>query len=112
MLTMEVFVELKKRLAFLGIKPVEKSHFSLKNALIVFLLTYCSVAMSAFVFFESKSLIDFGNSFYGAASSTLNICTFSTLVMKSTKIFKIFRRLEDSIKKRKFDASYSLPTSK
>lgn len=98
----KMFIELKKHLAFLGMKSDGKSHFNIKNIIILFLLTYCFVAMSAYILFESKSLLDFGNTFYGVACMGLNIFTFPSNVQKRTKIFELFTRFEDLIEKRKF----------
>lgn len=97
--TMEVFIELKKHFAVLGIKSDGKSHFDIRNVIIVFLLTYCLIAMSAFILFEAKSLIDFANSFYEAASMGVGILTSSSNVLKRTRIFGLFTRFEDMIGK-------------
>lgn len=75
---MVIFVELKKQLALLGIKPEGQSHFNIKNLMIVLSFAICFFAMGTFILFESKSLIDFSKSFYGTATSGLNVITYSS----------------------------------
>lgn len=101
---MKIFIELKKRLALLGIKPISenRSKFIIKNVTILISFVSCFVAMCAFVLFEPKSLMDFGNSFYGAACTALNTISFSSNVLQSAKIFKLFSRLEEFVEEREF----------
>lgn len=103
---MAIFIELKKNFAFLGIKPDGRSHFNEKHSIIVFLLAFCCSGMGSFMLFESKSLMDFVNSFYGTACSALNFSTYSSNVLKRTQIFGFLNRMEDIIKKRKFTSDF------
>lgn len=64
--SMAIFIKFKKYFAFLGIKPDGRSHFNATNLLIIFLCAFCFIGMSEFLFFEPKSLMEYGNSFYGA----------------------------------------------
>lgn len=99
---MEIFIELKKHFSFLGIKPNNKSNFSVKNVIIIFLLVFCFIVMSLYIVFESELLINTGNTFYGAASAPLNAITLSSNVLKKSKIFQLFKRFEEMIIRRKF----------
>lgn len=99
---MAIFIELKKNFAILGIKPDGQSRFNKKHSMIAFSFALCCVAMGAFILFEPKSLMEFTNSFYGAASAILNFFTFSSNVLKRTKIFGFLARIEDIIEKREF----------
>lgn len=99
---MKVFKELRKHLAFVGIKPESESQFNIKNVIIVLILAFSIVSLSAFIIFEPISLTEFGHSFYGAACSALHIVTFSSNVLKSARIFKLFSDFEDVIKTRQF----------
>lgn len=99
---MEIFTELRQYFGILGIKPDKKSNFSAANVIIVFLLTLCCISMSLYIVFESESLISAGNTFYGAASAALNAITLSSNILKKSKIFDFFRRIEEMIMKRKF----------
>ena len=105
---MAIFIELKKNFAFLGIKADGQSSFSVKQSIIAFLLACCSFGMGAFMLFEPKSLMEFVNSFYGTACSVLNFSTYSSNVLKRTKIFGFLARIEDIIKKRKFCSDFIL----
>lgn len=99
---MAIFTELKKNFAVLGIKPDGQSRFNKKHSMIAFSFALCSIAMGAFILFEPKSLMEFTNSFYGAACAILNFFTFSSNVLNRTKIFVFLDTIEDIIKKRKF----------
>lgn len=101
---MAIFIELKKHFAFLGIKPDGQSHWNIKNKMIVFIFACCFITLR-FNLFESKSLMNFESSFYGAAGGVYNIITFSSNVVKRTRIFGLFDRLEDMIAKRRFHPS-------
>lgn len=105
---MELFIELKKNLAFLGIKPDGKMNFNLQNIAIMLLFTCFLVGMTAFIIFKLNSIIDFVHLFYNESTVALNICTFSSNVVKRNEIFELFNRFEDVIKNRKFDPNFIL----
>lgn len=86
----------------MDIKPERKSLISFKNLMIFSSLAFCFVTMVIFIFFEANSLVDFGNSFYGAATAMAIFIITSSNTLKSTKIFDLFARLEEFIKKRVF----------
>lgn len=97
---MEVFVELKKQFIAIGVKPNSKSNFNWLSVIIVLLLAWCFVGMSEFLLLEAKTMIDIGNSFYGAVCAALNILTYPSNVLKRNKIFDVITRFEDIINKR------------
>lgn len=104
---LKIFVEVKKRFAFLSIEPENKSHFNKKHVMILSSFAFCLIAMSAFVFIEakavseSKDFVEIGNAFYGASIMAVNMVTFSSNVLKSTQIFELITSLEDFINGRK-----------
>lgn len=99
---MEVFIELKKYLGFLGIKPDKKLNFNAENFAIVTLLTFCLTMMSLHIVFESESLINSVNTFYAIASTAFNSVTLLSNVLKKSKIFELFKGFQEMIIKRKF----------
>lgn len=102
---MDIFIHLKKRFISIGIVPDEKSNFNTKHLMIISLFACCFIGMITFILFESKSLMEFGLSFYGAATCGVNILTFSSNILERSKIFELITRFENIIEKRKF---YSL----
>lgn len=105
---MEIFIGVKKHFASLGIQPDTKSRFNTKNLMIMSQFVYCFIAMSAFFLFKSESMIDFGNSFYGAACVAVHISSFSSNILERNEIFELINRFEDTIKERKFYTSLVL----
>lgn len=99
---MKIFYELKKQFGFIGIKPNDKSNFNIKSLIILFLITFCFVTMSWYITFESESLITSANTLYGTLSLALNAITFSSNVLKKSKIFELFKSFEEMIISRRF----------
>lgn len=99
---MDIFIELKKYLSFLGIKPDKKSTCSAENLTIVILLSFCFISMSLYIVFESESLISSGSTFYATVSTALNIVTLSSIILKESKIFKLLKGFKEMIMNRKF----------
>lgn len=95
---MEIFVKLKKCFNQLGIRSKENANFNWKNSIITFLFACCSFAMIIFMFFEATDFMEFGNAYYGAASSGLNVIMLAFNVMKKKNIFQLIGRFEKMIK--------------
>lgn len=96
---MNIFVELKKLLKLLGIESHQK--FNRINLTALFLFAYCLLATIAFLSFEQKTFVDIGNAFFGAVSFFLNLFTLSSYVFKHSKIYDLFDRFEEIIRKSK-----------
>lgn len=97
---MEIFIELKKLLKLLGIQQYTK--FNRINLTALSLFVYCLFAMIAFLSFEQKTFVDFGNSFFGAVSFLLNLFTLSSYIFKQAKIRRLFDQFDEIIQESKF----------
>lgn len=94
---MELFVVIKKYLKIVGIQPNQHSNFNWMNSLIVLSLLCGSVGMMHFVVFGVENIVDFGNSFYGASSGIFNLISLPINIMKTNKIFRLIKNLEQMI---------------
>lgn len=94
---MKIFIELKKLLKLLGIESQQK--FNRINLIALSLFTYGLFATIAFLSFAPKTFVEIGNAFFGAVSFFLNLFTLSSYVIKHKKIYDLFDRFEETIRK-------------
>lgn len=96
---MRIFTELRKLFNILGVKSQQK--FNRSNLFALSLFAFGLGAMIAFLLFEVRTFVEFGNAFFGAISFFLNIFTLSSYVFKHKEVFDLFDQFERVIEQRK-----------
>lgn len=94
---MKLFVELKKYFKFLGIESNQNHSFNGQNLLVLLIYTLGFCGMVALLLFEKYTFSEFGFTFFGAASSLLNLINLFSIVLQQAQIFDLIETLEKAI---------------
>lgn len=100
---MRFFNELKKYFKILGIDTNQQNKFNKKNLLALSIFAYTFGAMVAFELFENPTFIDSSKVVHGTMTMVLNSINLLSTVLKQTKLFNLFDKIEAITNKSKWN---------
>lgn len=97
---MELFGGVRKLYRLLGLMPQNnQSHLNPKNMLIVFILAQGGLSSAAYFVFQSRNIIDYGNSFYFWSLYIGTMVYILIIVANVAKLFQLIEKLQEIIVK-------------
>lgn len=87
-------------------KSVETKPFSLNNFIPYIPFGYGVMLTLIFLLFIAEEFVEYSESFYPFATSLLNLCNITVLILNGSKIFELINHIESTVEKRKLSRRY------
>lgn len=87
-------------------KSVRTKPFSLKNFMPYIPFGYGVILTLIFLLFKATEFVEYSESFYPFATSLLNLCNVTVLILNGSKFFELINHIERTVEKRKLNLWY------
>lgn len=112
---MQLFVEFRKFYRMLDIDPSQyksnkkiSSVLTLKICLSLITLSLAFISTGFFCLFQSKTMREFGDSFYATATVPGVVLTFTIFLINMRDIFTLIEHFEDFVRKSRHPSAFSV----